>query len=239
MDLAAAQFGADVAGNVLGYLGQRHANKQNMRMAQRQMEFQREMSNTAYQRSAADLEKAGLNRVLALGSPGSTPAGASATVENPMKSTQRLNILGIASAKQELENQRDNNTLINRQVDKTNAETYESQSRTELNIAQRDLADATRYLTDQKTRSETAIASQHEFTKMLYEKLDPHVRRLVDENMGAFVSGVRDLISLGKRIPSFLSNSKDAADNFDLNRTVLGWLKKKGYKINRPDVLGD
>lgn len=37
--------------------------------------FQRNMSNTAYRRAARDLEKAGLNRILALGSPASTPSG--------------------------------------------------------------------------------------------------------------------------------------------------------------------
>lgn len=44
--------------------------------SKKQMEFQAYMSNTAYRRAARDLEKAGLNRILALGSPASTPAGA-------------------------------------------------------------------------------------------------------------------------------------------------------------------
>jgi hypothetical protein len=53
--------------------------KQQMRWqskeAEKNREWQEQMSNTAYQRSAADLEQAGLNRVLALGSPSSTPGG--------------------------------------------------------------------------------------------------------------------------------------------------------------------
>ena len=42
--------------------------------------FQLNMSNTAYQRAAADLDKAGLNRILALGSPSSTPGGSTASI---------------------------------------------------------------------------------------------------------------------------------------------------------------
>lgn len=52
-----------------------HSAKQNRR-------FQQMMSNTAYQRAAVDLEKAGLNRILALGSPASTPGGSVATFPN-------------------------------------------------------------------------------------------------------------------------------------------------------------
>jgi len=74
-----------VIGGLFGAKGQRDANQANARQAALNRAFQERMSNTAYQRSAQDLEKAGLNRILALGSPASTPGGAQARFENTKK----------------------------------------------------------------------------------------------------------------------------------------------------------
>lgn len=74
-----------ILGGLFSAFGASQQNKANLRMAREQMRFQERMSNTAYQRAAIDLQKAGLNRVLALGSPASSPGGASARMENTIQ----------------------------------------------------------------------------------------------------------------------------------------------------------
>jgi len=75
-----SQIGGSVLGGLFGAASGRRQNRQSREEAARNRAFQERMSSTAYQRAAKDLQAAGLNRILALGSPSSTPGGAQAPI---------------------------------------------------------------------------------------------------------------------------------------------------------------
>lgn len=97
--------GAALISGAAGLFGANKQNKENRAATAKQMAFQKEMSNTAYQRGMTDMQKAGLNPILAGKMGGaSTPGGASyqaqnvgqagsqafANVANVMASTEKL-----------------------------------------------------------------------------------------------------------------------------------------------------
>lgn len=83
--LAGGLFSSDEVKDFIPGVGdaraQEKANSANKEQAQKQMDFQERMSNSAYQRSMEDMKKAGLNPMLAISQGGaSTPSGASAQI---------------------------------------------------------------------------------------------------------------------------------------------------------------
>lgn len=67
-------------------------NSANQAIAQKQMDFQREMSNTAWQRGVADMSKAGINPILA------ATAGAASTPSGSAIASQKADITGSYNA---------------------------------------------------------------------------------------------------------------------------------------------
>jgi len=112
-----------IAMGAASLLGGSMANSARSREASRNRRFQESMSSTARQREVEDLEKAGLNRVLAAGSQGaSTPTGSMAAQENVMEGASQAfsNSAQAIMNKKKLGSEID---LINAQVEKTKKET--------------------------------------------------------------------------------------------------------------------
>lgn len=86
---AIGAIGSSLLGGLFGKSGAEKQNESQIQVAREQMDFQREMSNTAHQRQVTDLKKAGLNPILSAKLGGaSSPAGAMPNIVNEMAPLQ-------------------------------------------------------------------------------------------------------------------------------------------------------
>lgn len=77
----AGSLGSSLIGGLFGHSAQSQANKTNIMLTRENREWEERMSNTAWQRSTADMLKAGINPMLAVTQGGaSTPNTSAATV---------------------------------------------------------------------------------------------------------------------------------------------------------------
>ena len=123
-----------IAGGLFSARSARRRNRQQVALAREQMAFQERMSSTAFQRAARDLEKAGLNRILALGKPASSPGGQMAPVIEEL--APGLNsALAIRRQNLELANMRETNRLTRAQTDVARMNAHNIGARTTLTEA--------------------------------------------------------------------------------------------------------
>lgn len=122
---------AILGGSVIGGLSAASQNKQSRREARRNREWQERMSNTAYQRSVADLKAAGLNPILALGNSASTPPGAVAPVTDIGAAAMKGGVSGSAMKVQQMLATKQG-ALLDAQAGATSATTAKTQMETVL-----------------------------------------------------------------------------------------------------------
>jgi len=150
---------ATAAAGGLNFLGQKDANATNMQLAQNQMDFQREMSNTSYQRAVADMKKAGLNPMLAYSQGGaSSPGGASTTVQNKfsgaVQAAQQMQLQNETIKQIQSQTQVNNATAAKTQADTLlSAQELKNRTQSELNLKE----DMQRIINAAKREGATAI----------------------------------------------------------------------------------
>jgi len=119
-----AVIGASLLSGGLNYLSGQNTNSANAQMASNQMQFQEQMSSTAYQRATADMKAAGLNPMLAYSQGGATtPGGAMAQMQNPMSSAVNAATSTAAQASQI--------ASLNANIDNTNSQTDLNDAKTQ------------------------------------------------------------------------------------------------------------
>lgn len=239
-------------GSVLGDVGGMFFGA---RQAAKQMDFQQYMANTQFQRAARDLERAGLNRVLALGSPAPTPGGASAPgMDLGSKAS------GASSARAAARLAEENANLVVDQQLLTKQSTAKEAAATDKLVSERRLVDqqilqsiSTSAMQDALTgwhrgqtslipsmlnelesrarsQSESADRTRSErfgidWRNKKYEAVDPLVNLLIERLAPALVNGGRYLLDDGPALRTKPMNRAQEEDFF------IDRMKRKGvYK---------
>lgn len=169
----------------------------NHQEAKFQRNWEENMSGSAYRRAALDLEAAGLNRVLALGSPASTPSSAAATIAPPKLAESAI---AAASAKQQIAQ---SESLV--QLQQAQKQLSEEQSKVAALQGLKTIADT------QQTSAATAKTAAE--TALLHEELPK--RQVERAAYQAALPLVQQVSSSVKQVTDSLKQKSKEPDTFD------------------------
>lgn len=196
--------GAELAGSY-------YSNQAASAQAQRQMDFQREMSNSAHVREVADLRAAGLNPILSAGGTGaSSPVGAQAPVSDYGKNIGHSIDTAIAIRGQNKELEAKDATIANTDADTANKE------------VQKDL------LQNQNMSTAQDIKQKEMQNKVLLETLPQAIKKAKAEGDYAELQQIFSLIQKGA------SAASDVTDSINIMKMLKPFIKGGKIKLNQP-----
>lgn len=240
---------ATVASALVGSSSQRSANQQNAQMAAdstqfnaeqaelnrtfsaqqaaQQMDFQREMSNTSYQRAVGDMQAAGLNPMLAYSQGGSsTPGGAAGAGSSAQAVTSR-------SEAEYRHTDFLTQSLTAAQIDKVQAETEETRARTETERERpREVRERAGVSQQQQVKLEAEvshIADQIQLTQAQREKVKQETRNLAEDQ------GIKAAEMMLKRFELLVREAQTPAEINEAVAQAKAWGSKYGQEV-RPYV---
>lgn len=217
-----------VMNNIFAGNRQNDAQAFNAQQASAQMAFQERMSNTAHQRETADLEAAGLNRILSVNHGASTPSGAMGTSSpgapvHDMIGPGVNTALASAKLRQELENMKTTEFLNQKdtRLRIIQGNTEEERTRTQA-------AETLRTLADTKLKGEEAQHTAQQIIKGSGEAVKGSIDRAYYDTAAARAlrmtgntgQEIQRASSAVGNLPAIL-NSRNRGKEIDLRRDTF------------------